>query len=200
MSTRTEEGDESQPSFYFLIYVMTVQEFNPRFTNKEDWACCSVDDSSPWCLAISDCIWNYMFRFYDIETKVKWCKWKDKEGVVEYSEFPDNQFYGLKDTDGTCNFAYQNEDWIFVIRIKSDGWKNNTKYEEGFGCVIGKETGELHCVSLGEDDGNYWGDHDIPESDLMDYDWGYVTSVINNLSFPTKSYIIEKIFKIVKSL
>jgi len=179
---------------------MTVQEFNPRFTNEEDWACCSVDDSSPWCLAISDCIWNYMFRFYDIETKVKWCKWKENEGVVEYLEFPDNQFYGLKDTDGTCNFAYQNEDWIFVIRIKSDTWKNNTKNQEGFGCVIGKETAELHCVSLGEDDGNYWGDHDISEDELADYDWGYVTSVINNLSFSTKPYIIEKIFKIVKSL
>lgn len=208
---------------------MTVQEFNPRFTNEEDWACRSVDDSSPWCLAISDCIWNYMFRFYEIECEVKTCEWplteysfnyckkskfcRDKvknfktyqeylasDPKVEYSTYIDNQFYGLKNTDGTCNFAYQNEDWIFVIRIKSDGWRSNTKNQEGFGCVIGKETGELHCVSLGEDDGNYWGDHDIPENELKDYDWGYVTSVINNLSFPTKSYIIEKIFRIVKSL
>ena len=40
---------------------MTVFEFHPRFTNEDDWSGASVDKESPWCLAISDCIWNYMF-------------------------------------------------------------------------------------------------------------------------------------------
>lgn len=190
---------------------MTVKEFTPRFTNENNWACCSVDDSSPWCLSISDCIWDYMDRFYDIECEVRYCEWPldrrqfesgwykerklgcstyeeylKKDPKVIYDSYPDVQFYGLLQTDSTCDFAYQNEEWIFIIHI--DGY-------EGFGCVIGKQSQEIHCVRLAEDDGNYWGDHDILGSDLSDYDWGIIGSVVNDLNFPDKEKIIEKIFK-----
>lgn len=201
---------------------MTVHYFNPRFTNEDDWCCSSVNKISPWCLAISDCIWNYMYRFYDIECNVKTCEWpltRDqfnqkwwkgyRKGFktyeeyiasnpkVEYKIYQDNQFYGLKNTDGTCTFAYQNVEYVFIIHIKSDFFKKTTNTPEGFGCVIDKTTNEIHCVALGEDDGNYWGDNDIDIDMLNEFDLGIITSIINEMSnnlFVDKSKLIEYIF------
>ena len=188
---------------------MTVPEFNPRFTNEDDWACCSVDDNSPWCLAISDCIWDYMGRFYNIKCEIKTCEWpKDNKLDVVYSTYIDNQFYGLKDTDGTCNFAYQNSEYIFIIHIdpvcynKSYGDKRHSSelFWEGFGCVASKENpGEIHLVALGEDDGNYWGDHDIGYEILDEYDYGKISEVINEMEFQEKDKIIEKIFELSRT-
>ena len=188
---------------------MTVPEFNPRFTNEDNWACCSVDDNSPWCLAISDCIWDYMGRFYNIKCEIKTCEWpKDNKLDVVYSTYIDNQFYGLKDTDGTCNFAYQNSEYIFIIHIdpvcynKSYGDKRHSSelFWEGFGCVASKENlGEIHLVALGEDDGNYWGDHDIGYEILDEYDYGKISEVINEMEFQEKDKIIEKIFELSRT-
>lgn len=207
---------------------MTVREFSPRFTNEDDWACRSVDDRSPWCLAISDCCWQYMDTFYDIKCEVKICNWpptlyhfnhcrnyykKEFKGFntyeeylksdpkVEYSTYIDNQFYGLKNTDGTCDFAYQNNEWIFIIHIDDRYWQKNIRHCEGFGCVINKLTNEIHCVELGEDDGNYWGDHDILLEDMYDWEWMYVTQVVNDMNeklFWNKEKLIEKIFNLSK--
>lgn len=210
---------------------MTVFEFHPRFTNEDDWACRSVDDRSPWCLAISDCIWNYMFRFYEIECEVKTCEWpltehefnfnkKSKfyrESVkdfntyeeylasypkVKYDTYIDNQFYGLKNTDGTCDFAYQDNEHVFIIHIHNGSYRTNCKHDEGFGCVINKLTNDIHCVELEEDDGNYWGDHDIPLEKLEDWEWMYVTQIINEMKeeqFTNKETLIEKIFNLSKN-
>lgn len=188
---------------------MTVPEFNPRFTNEDNWACCSVDDNSPWCLAISDCIWDYMGRFYNIKCEIKTCEWpKDNKSDVVYSTYIDNQFYGLKDTDGTCNFAYQNSEYIFITHIdpvcynKSYGDKRHSSelFWEGFGCVASKENpGEIHLVALGEDDGNYWGDHDISYEILDEYDYGKISEVINEMEFQEKDKIIEKIFELSRT-
>ena len=76
-----------------VINTKTIFSFNFQKPAVDMYLGLLLTESSSY---ISDCIWNYMFRFYDIETKVKWCKWKENEGVVEYPEFPDNQFYGLK--------------------------------------------------------------------------------------------------------
>jgi len=188
---------------------MTVPEFNPRFTNEDNWACCSVDDNSPWCLAISDCIWDYMGRFYNIKCEIKTCEWpKDNKSDVVYSTYIDNQFYGLKDTDGTCNFAYQNSEYIFIIHIdpvcynKSYGDKRHSSelFWGGFGCVVSKENpGEIHLVALGEDDGNYWGDHDIGYEILDEFDYGKISEVINEMGFQEKDKIIEKIFELSRT-
>jgi len=207
---------------------MTVFEFHPKFTNKNDWSCASVDKQSSWCLAISDCIWHYMGRFYDIKCEVKTCEWpiteyafknqrnyykKELEGFktyeeylasnpkVKYDTYVDNQFYGLKNTDGTCDFAYQDDEYIFIVHIHNGGYLTNCKHDDGFGCVINKLNNEIHCVELGEDDGNYWGDHDISLEEMADWEWMYVTQVINEMKedqFTNKEELIEKIFNLSK--
>lgn len=209
---------------------MTVFEFHPRFTNEDDWAGASVDKQSPWCLAISDCLWHYMFRFYDIKCEVKTCEWPltkytfdyyktskchyeeldnfntyeeylASNPIVKYDTYIDNQFYGLKNTDGTCDFAYQDNEHIFIIHINRGGYNTNCKHDEGFGCVINKYNNEIHCVELGEDDGNYWGDHDIPMEEMADWEWMYVTQIVNDMNnnlFWNKEKLIEKIFNVAK--
>jgi len=210
---------------------MTVPEFNPRFTNEDDWACCSVDDNSPWCLAISDCIWDYMGRFYDIDCEVKTCEWPltefqfnfrkgrletkgcnnyeeylSKHSEVIYSTYTDNEFYGLKNTDGTCDFAYQNPEYVFIIHIDCKEYKSKRhldSYWEGFGCVVSKkDPKDIHFVALGEDDGNYWGDHDLTYDKLDEYDYGIVSEVINEMNpseFENKDKIVEKIFELSRT-
>jgi len=205
---------------------MTVHEFNPRFTNEDNWSCSSVDKNSPWCLAISDCLWHYMFRFYNIDCEVKCCEWPLTEYTfnyqkrskyykidfktyeeylasnpkVNYYTYVDNQFYSLKNTDGTCDFAYQNNEYVFIIHITSGYY--NEPHSEGFGCIINKITNEIHYVALGEDDGNYWGDHDIDYNELNEFEIGYVSSVINEMNdnlFINKESLIEKLFDMSKN-
>lgn len=210
---------------------MTVFEFHPRFTNEDDWSCASVDKRSPWCLAISDCLWHYMYRFYDIKCEVKICEWPltkytfdyrktsawhkgeldmfntyeeylASRPTVKYDTYVDNQFYGLKNTDGTCDFAYQDDEHIFIIHIHSGDYLDKCKHSEGFGCIINKLNNEIHCVELGEDDGNYWGDHDITLEEMADWEWMYVTQVVNDMDnklFWNKEKLIEKIFNLAKS-
>lgn len=205
---------------------MTVFEFYPRFDNENDWSCSSVDKNSPWCLAISDCIWYHESRFYDYEKIYRTCEWpltpyefaskgytywkKSYKTYQEYIEncanpkvvydgYADCCYYGLRNTDGTLTFAYQNDEYIFIIHITSYYWHH--PYGEGFGCVINKLTNELHFVALGEDDGNYWGDHDIEENIIRDYDLGIVTSVVNDMKnelFWNKENLIEKLFNLAK--
>jgi hypothetical protein len=109
---------------------------------------------------------------------------------------------------GTCNFAYQNSEYIFIIHIdpvcysQSYGDKRHSSelFWEGFGCVASKENpGEIHLVALGEDDGNYWGDHDIGYEILDEYDYGKISEIINELEFPEKDKIIEKLFELSRT-
>ena len=205
---------------------MTVFEFYPRFDNKNDWSCASVDKESPWCLAISDCIWHHEGRFYDYDKMERYCYWPLtpyefkikgydywKKGYKTYDEYikncanpevkyiegPEPCYYGLVNTDGTLTFAYQNDAYVFITHITSYYLRH--PYGEGFGCVINKMNNEIHCVALGEDDGNYWGDHDIDINLLNEYDLGIITSVINemkNEKFTNKEELMEKIFNLAK--
>ena len=90
----------------------------------------------------------------------------------------------------------------FIIHINNGGYNTNCKHDEGFGCVINKLTNDIHCIELGEDDGNYWGDHDIPLEEMEDWEWMYVTQVINEMKeeqFTNKEKLIEKIFNLSKN-
>lgn len=205
---------------------MTVFEFYPRFNNKNNWCCSSVDKENQWCLAISDCIWYHESRFYEYEKIYRTCSWPLtpyefngkgytywKNGYKTYDEYikycanpevvydgyDDCCYYGLLNTDNTLTFAYQDDEHVFIIHITSYYW--NHPYSEGFGCVINKNTNEIHCVALGEDDGNYWGDHEISFNDLNEFEYGIVTSVINDMNeelFWNKEKLIEIIFNLAK--
>lgn len=104
-------------------------------------------------------------------------------------------------TDGTLTFAYQNDTYIFITHISSESYRVNADTPEGFGCIINKLTNEMHCVALGEDDGNYWGDHDIDLLAIRNFEWGIVTTIVNEMNeslFWNKEQLIEKIFNLSK--
>ena len=116
---------------------------------------------------------------------------------VEYFEYWDQGFYNLKNTDGTIYAAFQDDSYITVIHIDDISWRNKAGLQnEGFACVVAKDGSEIHCISLGEDDGNYWGDHEI--ENLTPYEWHFVTAVINDMTFEAKNKIIEEIWKRAK--
>ena len=197
---------------------MTVFDYDPTWTVENNGACCSVDKESPWCLMLSDCIYEYEGRFSNGTAGVKYCKWplseyqfkqawykKDRKNCktyeeylklnpkVEYEFYCDQGFYNLRSTDGTLNFAFQNDENVFIIHLGFEIYYNDC----GFGCVINKINNDVHCVKLGEDDGNWWSDHDINYDEMAAYEWSLVTAVINDLpesNFLNKESLIEKLF------
>lgn len=202
---------------------MTVFDYDPTWTVADNGACCSVDKESPWCLMLSDCIYEYEGKFSYDTPGVKVCYWpltknefkcawnkrfrnncqtyeeylkNDPKVIYEY--YYDQGFYNLRTTDGTLNFAFKNDRYIFIIHL---GFEIN--YNDcGFGCVIDRIDNEIHCVALGEDDGNWWGDHDITYDEMSAYEWSLVTAVINDLpesEFFNKESLIEKLFTLGKT-
>ena len=197
---------------------MTVFDYDPTWTVENNGACCSVDKESPWCLMLSDCIYEYEGRFSNGTAGVKYCKWplseyqfkqawdkKDRKNCktyeeylklnpkVEYEFYCDQGFYNLRSTDGTLNFAFQNDENVFIIHLGFEIYYNDC----GFGCVINKINNDVHCVRLGEDDGNWWAENDINIGEMSAYEWSLVTAVINDLpesNFLNKESLIEKLF------
>lgn len=197
---------------------MTVFEYDPQWTVKDNGACCCVDKESPWCLMLSDCIYEYEGRFSNGTAGVKYCKWplseyqfkqawykKERKNCktyeeylklnpkVEYEFYCDQGFYNLRSTDGTLNFAFQNDENIFIIHLGFEIYYNDC----GFGCVINKINNDVHCVRLGEDDGNWWAENDISIDEMSAYEWSLVTAVVNDLPesiFNNKESLIEKLF------
>ena len=197
---------------------MTVFDYDPTWTVENNGACCSVDKESPWCLMLSDCIYEYEGRFSNGTAGVKYCKWplseyqfkqawykKDRKNCktyeeylklnpkVEYEFYCDQGFYNLRSTDGTLNFAFQNDENVFIIHLGFEIYYNDC----GFGCVINKINNDVHCVKLGEDDGNWWAENDINIGEMSAYEWSLVTAVINDLpesNFLNKESLIEKLF------
>ena len=197
---------------------MTVFDYDPTWTVENNGACCSVDKESPWCLILSDCIYEYEGRFSNGTAGVKYCKWplseyqfkqawykKDRKNCktyeeylklnpkVEYEFYCDQGFYNLRSTDGTLNFAFQNDENVFIIHLGFEIYYNDC----GFGCVINKINNDVHCVKLGEDDGNWWAENDINIGEMSAYEWSLVTAVINDLpesNFLNKESLIEKLF------
>ena len=197
---------------------MTVFEYDPQWTVKDNGVCCCVDKESPWCLMLSDCIYEYEGRFSNGTAGVKYCKWplseyqfkqawykKERKNCktyeeylklnpkVEYEFYCDQGFYNLRSTDGTLNFAFQNDENIFIIHLGFEIYYNDC----GFGCVINKINNDVHCVRLGEDDGNWWAENDISIDEMSAYEWSLVTAVVNDLPesiFNNKESLIEKLF------
>ena len=197
---------------------MTVFDYDPTWTVENNGACCSVDKESPWCLMLSDCIYEYEGRFSNGTAGVKYCKWplseyqfkqawykKDRKNCktyeeylklnpkVEYEFYCDQGFYNLRSTDGTLNFAFQNDENVFIIHLGFEIYYNDC----GFGCVINKINNDVHCVRLSEDDGNWWAENDINIGEMSAYEWSLVTAVINDLpesKFLNKESLIEKLF------
>lgn len=197
---------------------MTVFEYDPQWTVKDNGACCCVDKESPWCLMLSDCIYEYEGRFSNGTAGVKYCKWplseyqfkqawykKERKNCktyeeylklnpkVEYEFYCDQGFYNLRSTDGTLNFAFQNDENIFIIHLGFEIYYNDC----GFGCIINKINNDVHCVRLGEDDGNWWAENDISIDEMSAYEWSLVTAVVNDLPesiFNNKESLIEKLF------
>ena len=203
---------------------MTVFDFDPTWVSDDDERilCASVDRESVWCIIISESLSAYEMicgnykdypghiycewpetereRFY---MRKKWCdslkkfrtfeEYRDSNPMVEYYSIWDQGFYNLLNTDGTLDCAFQNERYFCYTHI---GESKNFMHI-GFGCVIDKMTKDIHYVMLGEDEGNYWGDHDITSDDLSGYEISLISAAVNDIpsqKFYNKESIIEKLF------
>lgn len=197
---------------------MTVFEYDPQWTVEDNGTCCSVDRTSPWCIMLSECIYEYEGKFSNGTAGVKFCRWplsveqfkrpwykEERKGFKSYEEYLksnpkvkyefyyDQGFYNLLSTDNTLNFAFQNDENIFIVHLGFELYYNDW----GFGCIINKYNNDIHCMKLGEDDGNWWADHEIDINDLAAYEWSLVTAVVNDLPesfFNNKESLIEKLF------
>jgi hypothetical protein len=54
---------------------MTVFEYDPQWTVKDNGTCCSVDRTSLWCIMLSECIYEYEGKFSNGTAGVKFCRW-----------------------------------------------------------------------------------------------------------------------------
>ena len=183
---------------------MTIFKYTPTWFRDptKDYYCSSVDTESAWCKIVSEVIdiWESLWhRSSNCHPGRVYCKWPlnkewfkrhGKKGFksweeymesnpkVEYSMYWDQGFYNFLKTDNTLDMAVQDDEFLIYIRLE-DRWKPGTRnYENGFGVVIEKLNGSIHLVELGEDDGNWWGDHDMLREEISPYRLGLVTGLL----------------------
>lgn len=197
---------------------MTVFDFIPYFDVNH------TDDRSRWCQIVTDCldgyeaicgssdypgqrycIWPILDR-KEFSRQKKWGRLDGYESFEQYQESgPEVVYYmdydqfisNVRNTDGTLDCAFQDNRFLCYVHIGGSRFFS----EEGFGCVIDKFTNEMHCVLLGEDDGNYWGDEDIDIGELSGYEVSLISSVVNHLppsDFWDRDGIIDRLWKMRK--
>lgn len=129
---------------------MTVFEYDPQWTVEDNGTCCSVDRTSPWCIMLSECIYEYEGKFSNGTAGVKFCRWplsaeqfkrpwykEERKGFKSYEEYLksnpkvkyefyyDQGFYNLLSTDNTLNFAFQNDENIFIVHLGFELYYND---------------------------------------------------------------------------
>lgn len=173
--------------------------FRPIPDFSEGHRCGSIDQESRWCCMVSDCLSQYeiICNSWDHPGQV-YCKWpRDGKGEVEYEQYKDQFLDNLRNTDGTVDCAFQDDKYLCYVHVGG-----NKEWDRlGFGCVVDKHTGDLRFVELGEDDGNYWGDHDIEVQDVGPYQIALVAAVVGDLpssDFWDKEALMEKLFMLNK--
>ena len=113
--------------------------------------------------------------------------------------------YSLLDNFNSYYGAVNDGDYLTILSVGSslthrpnkNGWYNQNTMSEGFGVVINKLTNDIVLVTLGEDDGNYWGSHEIPYENLSKYDRNEVIRIVNDVDeshFWNKQELIEKLW------
>ena len=194
---------------------MTIYQIETPFEYKKqkEFTCSSVDKRSESCVRVCMCINECLKHHLGHDSNnygYSSPKWKDidKEGNVitqQGDSFGMCPSYSLLDNFHSYYGAVNDGDYLTILSVGSslthnpikDGWFNKETMSEGFGVVINKLTNDIVLVTLGEDDGNYWGDHEIPYKNLSKYDRNEVISIVNGIDeshFWNKEELIKKLW------
>lgn len=194
---------------------MTIYQIETPFNYKEqkEWVCRSVDVRSENCVRVSICIYECLKHHLGHNTdnygySPQTWKYIDEEGnitVEQGDSFGMCDLYSLLDNFHLYYGAVNDGDYLTVLSVGSslthkpmkDGWFNEETMSEGFGVVINKMTNDIVLVTLGEDDGNYWGDHELPYERLSRYDRNEVIRIVNDIDeshFWNKDELIKKLW------
>ena len=194
---------------------MTIYQSETPFNYKiyKEWVCSSVEKRSENCVRVSMCLYECLkhhlghnYKNYGYSPKT-WMN-IDKDGNVTIEKgdsFGMCHLYSLLDNFNSYYGAVNDGDYLTILSVgsslthkpKKDGWFNDETMSEGFGVVINKLTNDIVLVTLGEDDGNYWGSHEISYGYLSKYDRNEVIRVVNDVDgshFWNKQELIEKLW------
>ena len=194
---------------------MTIYSYLTPFIfeeEKSDWHCSCVDMSSEYVVRVDECIricaYNFMGGYKKDEYDsycLKSYRSIEKDGTVKIMNYCAQGYENLLDNFRMYYGAVEDDDTLTIISLGSslthrpnkDGWYNQNTMSEGFGVVINKLTNDIVLVTLGEDDGNYWGSHEIPYENLSVYDRNEVIRIVNDVDeshFWNKQELIEKLW------
>ena len=129
----------------------------------------------------------------------------DKNGNIEIMDISPQGYENLLDNFNSYYGAVEDDETLTILSVgsslthrpRNDGGFNKETMSEGFGVVINKMTNDIVLVTLGEDDGNYWGDHELPYERLSRYDRNEVIRIVNDIDeshFWNKDKLIKKLW------
>ena len=194
---------------------MTIYQTETPFNHKKykEWVCNSVEKRSENCVRVSMCLYECLQHHlghndknYGYSPKTWMNIDKDGNVIIEKGDsFGMCHLYSLLDNFNSYYGAVNDGDYLTILSVGSsltyrpnkDGWYNENTMSEGFGIVINKLTNDIVLVTLGEDDGNYWGSHEIPYENLSKYDRNEVIRIVNDVDeshFWNKQELIEKLW------
>ena len=194
---------------------MTIYKYLQPFIYKNessDWHYSCVDRSSEYVVRVDECIrvcyWYFMgngkLDKYGNYSSKKY-KRLDKNGNIEIMDISPQGYENLLDNFNSYYGAVEDDETLTILSIGSslthrprkDGGFNKETMSEGFGVVINKMTNDIVLVTLGEDDGNYWGDHELPYENLSVYDRNEIIRIVNDIDeshFWNKDKLIKKLW------
>ena len=194
---------------------MTIYQTETPFNYEKykEYVCSSVCKRSENCVRVSMCLYECLKHHlghneknYGYSPKTWMNIDKDGNVIIEKGDsFGMCHLYSLLDNFNSYYGAVNDGDYLTILSVGSslthkpnkDGWYNENTMSVGFGVVINKLTNDIVLVTLGEDDGNYWGSHEIPYENLSKYDRNEVIRIINDVDeshFWNKQELIEKLW------
>lgn len=163
------------------------------------------------------CLWPLDRKLFNIDYFGQ-C-YKEKYGTFEnylnsddyrvvYKQGDDNgmcQIYYLLDNFSSYYGIFSKRDYLVVLSVGSsytsveDGktFYYNDRLSFGFGVVVNILTNSVTLIALGEDDGNYWAEEEVPYHKLCNRDRNAVLSMVNDIDdskFWNKDGLIRKLF------
>lgn len=128
-----------------------------------------------------------------------------KDYVVKYEEDDDSgmgALYYLLDNFNSYYGIFKYTHYLIILSVgvsytnTGDGYDIN-KLPDGFAVIIDIITNNISLIPLGEDDGNYWAESEIPYNNLCIYDRGMICSIVNNICLSDFSNKNELIYKLI---
>lgn len=185
---------------------------NAALCKAYDIHCGHSEEGARYCKK-TQCSWPLDSRLFNCKYSGKYYKAKygtfenyknSEDYVVSYEQDDDCgmcQLYSLLDNFRSYYGIFRYADYLIVLSVGSSLTSKSYNYDleklsEGFAVVINVALNVFSLFALGEDDGNYWVEKEIPYNNLSIYDRGVVCSMINDIDesrFFNKARLIEKI-------